>query len=703
MTRYISNISTVHYCRLPKLLIVCLFAFHYLASAQTFNVSGGPIPDDGNSVDYMITVSGLPTTIDILNFGVETVCLNAIHTYDSDLEFYLVAPDGSQVSLSLGNGGGDDNYTGTCFNHFASTSITQVAAPFTGTYKPQGQLGIVNNGQNPNGIWKLHINDTYPFADIGDLLNWSITFGSTPATANFVTQTNIPLVVLRTNGQSISGVEKITAQMGIIDNGPGNTNHITDAYNVYDGYIGIEIRGSSSGGFPQKQYSVETRDNLGENLNVSLLGMAEDNDWILYAPYTDKSLMRNRLTYDLSNDMNRWAVKGKFCEVILNGEYQGIYELTENIKRGADRLNIAKLTTTDIAGDELTGGYIVKIDRVSGPSWVSSFPPDPINVYANQIVYQCIYPKPENIVPVQFNYIQQYVNSFETALAAPTFTDPLIGWRQYGDENSFIDYFLLNELTKNVDAYTLSTFFFKDKDSNGGKLQMGPNWDYNLAWRNADYCTAETADGWIYRKNDFCTTDISFWWKRFMLDTQFKDRMKCRWNELRTTVLSSAYIFNKMDVIAMYLDESKERHFQQWPILGTYVWPNPSPLANTYAEELVHMKQWINQRLNWMDTNLPGICSILGNQTLYKENGFSVYPNPVAETLNIRTAQLLSNNATVTVYDAFGKVVILQKISTANDDNHTLTIDLKTIQKGFYFVKISDNGVEIGVEKIIKI
>jgi subtilisin-like proprotein convertase family protein len=703
MTKEFTLLRIMKSFRLQTFLLICLFAFHYLSSAQTFTGTGGQIPDDGNSVDYLITVSGLPSTINTLNFGIETVCVNVIHPYDSDLEFYLVAPDGSQVSLSIGNGGADDNYTNTCFNSFAATNISQGTAPFTGTYKPQGQLGIVNNGQNPNGIWKLHILDNYPFADIGDLLNWSITFGSTPATAYFVTQTNIPLVILNTNGQSISGVEKITARMGIIDNGTGNTNHTTDPYNVYDGFIGIEVRGSSSGGFPQKQYSVETRDNLGDNLDVSLLGLAADNDWILYAPYTDKSLMRNRLTYDLSNDMNRWAIKGKFCEVILNGEYQGIYELTENIKRGADRLNIAKLTTTDIAGDELTGGYIVKIDRVSGPSWVSNFLPDPINVYSNQIVYQCIYPKPENILPVQFNYIQQYVNSFEIALAAPTFTDPLIGWRQFGDENSFIDYFLLNELTKNVDAYTLSTFFFKDKDSNGGKLQMGPNWDYNLAWHNADYCTGDTPNGWIYRKNDVCNTDISFWWKRFMLDTQFKNRMKCRWNELRTTILSNTYIFNKMDVMASYLDESKERHFQQWPILGTYVWPNPAPLANTYAEELVHMKQWINQRLNWMDTNLPGICSNLGNETLYKEKGFAVYPNPVAETLNIHTFQVLSKTATITVYDAFGKVVLLQKIDTTVNDNQTFTIDFKTIQKGFYFVKISDNNVELGVEKIIKI
>ena len=683
--------------------LLFLLFFVSLSDAQTFTGLGGNIPDNGNSVDYLITVSGLPASIDTINFGVETVCINATHTWDSDLEFSLIAPDGSQVALSIGNGGDGDNYTGTCFNYFAPTSITQGSAPFTGTFKPQGQLGLVNNGQNPNGIWKLHIYDNYPFADSGDLLDWNITFGNTPALAYIVSQSDIPLVILKTNGQGIPNDPKITAQMGIIDNGPGTINYITDSFNVYDGFIGIEIRGSSSAGFPQKQYSLETRDSLGNNLNVSLLGLAADNDWILYAPYTDKSLMRNRLTYDLSNDMNRWSIRGKFCEVILNGEYQGIYELTENIKQGNDRLNIAKLTPNDTVGDDLTGGYIVKIDRVSGPSWVSSYPPDQINNSSNQMIYQCTYPKPADIVPVQFNYIQQYVDSFEKAMASPTFYNAITGWRKYADENSFIDYFLLNELTKNVDAYRLSTFFFKDKNSNGGKLQMGPNWDYNLAWHNADYCNNETPADWAYRITDYCSADISFWWKRFMLDGQYKNHMKCRWITLRASVLDTTYIFHKMDSAALYLDAAKDRHFIQWPILGTYVWPNPAPLAATYAEELDHMKQWIIARLDWMDNNLPGICNPAGDKDLFGGNVFTVFPNPVTETLKINTFQRFGKDVTVTVYDAVGKIVAQQNYIASANNTETLTLDLKSILKGVYFVKVSDQGVPVGIKKIIKL
>jgi subtilisin-like proprotein convertase family protein len=647
--------------------------------AQTFNGSGGLIPDNGTSINYSIIVSGLPSTIDTNLFGIETVCINAIHTYDSDLEFYLVAPDGTQVALSMSNGGGGDNYTSTCFNYFAGSSIVQGTAPFTGTFKPQGQLGLVNNGQNPNGTWKIRIYDNYPFLDSGYLIDWSITFGTQPAKASYLKKSNIPIVILNTNSESIPFDTKITAQMGIIDNGFGSINYVTDSFNIYNGYIGIEIRGSSSGGFPQKQFSIETRDSLGNNLNVEILGMAKDNDWILYAPYTDKSLMRNRLTYELSNDMNRWAVKGIYCEVIINNEYQGIYEFTENIKQGDNRLDIANLTLNDTVGDDLTGGYILKIDRVSGDSWVSNFPPDQVNTYENEIKFQCIYPKPENILDIQKNYIQQYIDSFETSLASINFADNNIGWRKYADEYSFIDYFLLNELTKNVDAYTLSTFFFKDKKSNGGKLQMGPNWDYNLAWRNADYCNAELAHGWIYRKNDLCQSDIPFWWKRILEDENYINNMKCRWLELRSTILDTSYIFNKIDSITSYLNEAKDRHFNQWEILGTYIWPNPSPIANTYIEEIFNMKNWIVERLNWMDNNLDGECN---NLNIEKNNFFnvSIFPNPTYDNI---TCFFPSENANIIINDSQGKLVKDYKV------NNGESINLNFLKSGIYFVEIS--------------
>ena len=153
-----------------------------------------------------------------------------------------------------------------------------------------------------------------------------------------LTSSNLPIIVIDTYEQVIPDEPKISAHMGIIFNGSGEINYITDSSSHYDGDIGIEIRGHSSQHyFPKKQYGLETRDSEGENINVSLLGMPEENDWILYAPYSDKSLMRNVLAYDIAKSLGSYAPRTQFCEVILNNDYVGIYVFMEKIKKDSNR------------------------------------------------------------------------------------------------------------------------------------------------------------------------------------------------------------------------------------------------------------------------------------------------------------------------------------------------------------------------------
>lgn len=418
------------------------------------------------------------------------------------------------------------------------------------------------------------------------------------------TASNLPIVMINTNGQTIQDDPRIVCDMGIIYNGVGATNNINDPFNEYDGKISIELRGSSSQSFPKKPYALETQDSLGNNNNVTLLGMPKENDWILYAPYSDKSLMRNFLTFDLGRKMGRYAPRTVYCELVINGAYKGIYILMEKIKRDKDRVDIAKLDVDDLAGDSLTGGYIVKIDKYTGTGgvdWLSDFP----NIGGGSLYIQYHYPEATAMFPQQLDYIESYVDSFEYALNGPDFADTTIGYAKYADVNSFIDFYIVNELAKDIDAYRLSSYFYKDKDSKGGKLTMGPLWDFNLAFGNADYCNGGDPTGW--EVNSGCGDNNPFWFERLLDDTTYQNKLKCRWEYLRGRSFHQDSIYNFIDSVAIYLDDAQQRNFQQWDVLGNYVWPNYY-VGNTYQDELVFFKTWIADRLVWLDSNMPGTC-----------------------------------------------------------------------------------------------
>jgi subtilisin-like proprotein convertase family protein len=690
---------------MKQTLLLIFTIFSVTTQAQTYSGGGGAIPDAGPQVAFPITVSGLsPATVDTV-FGVETICLNITHTWDADLNILLQAPDGTIVDLSVGNGGSGDNYTNTCFNGFATTPIVAGTAPFTGTFRPQGFLGAVNNGQNGNGQWKLLIQDTYA-ADAGTLLNWSITFGNNPAKPFLFTSSNLPIVLINTFGASIPDEPKIAAQMGIIYNGVGVRNYLTDAPNNYNNKIGIEMRGSSSMSFPQKSYGLETRDINGTQKDTMVLGMPKEHDWILYAPYDDKTCMRNVLSYDIANKTGHYASRTVFCELFINGQYQGIYVMMEKIKRDNNRVDIAKLKPTDISGDDLTGGYIIKVDKQTGSGgsggWNSNF----TSSTGSNIFFQYHYPKDVDIVIQQKNYIQAYVDSFEVALNGPNFADPAIGFRKFADVNSFVDYFILNEISRNVDGYRLSTYLHKDKNSNGGKLKIGPAWDYNLAWWNANYCNGNLSTGWAYQFNSVCGGDswqVPFWWTRMMQDTEFKNQLKCRWTQLRQTTLNTTLLSNFIDSVALFLGESQQRHFTAWPILGVYTWPNPSPIPADYAGEIMAMKTWMINRVNWLDANMPGTCTVGIVENSDFEKSFYVYPNPFTNTIKLSFYLPENEKASIRIVDMLGRTVYEEQTKTylKGDNSVEINLDAQSIEKGIYFISYTSNGNTVS-KKIVK-
>ena len=414
----------------------------------------------------------------------------------------------------------------------------------------------------------------------------------------------LPLIEVNTNGGPIVDEPKINAKITVIEGNRVN----------YSGNIGIEFRGSSSQGFPKKGYGIETKDSQNQDLDVSILGFPEEEDWILHGPFSDKSLMRNMLIYDLSRDIGRYASRTKFVELQINATYQGVYVFMEKLKRNKDRIAIERLNADENTGEDLTGGYILKVDKSDreGYTQQNSFSSqvgsaiDPFLTTEIRFLYE--YPSPNEISTPQRTYITGYVRDFEAALAGANFMDPNLGYEAYIDVDSFIDFFLLNEITNNVDGYRISTYMNKDKN---GKLKMGPVWDFNLGFGNADYCSGGSTNVWAYRFNERCPGDfwqVPFWWERLLQDPAYVIRLKNRWVQLRGGALSNTNIMGKIEAYVDTLEETGaiEANFDQWPIFGTYIWPN-NFIGQTYAEETDYLKTWISDRLVWMDGAIGGL------------------------------------------------------------------------------------------------
>ncbi|NNV56228.1 CotH kinase family protein [Limnovirga soli] len=522
------------------------------------------------------------------------------------------------------------------------------------------------------------------------------------AQVNF-TSSNLPVFVINTHGQYIPDEPKITADLGVINNGAGKRNNLGDAFNEYNGKVGIEMRGQSSQGFPMNSYTIELRNDTGAEVKTTLLGMPEESDWVLYAPYTDKTLMHNFLAYTFSASLGHWAPRCRFVEVMLNNQYIGVYVCMEKIKRDKNRVDIKKLESPDIAGDALTGGYIFSIDKEAN-AWFSPYHPN--NNPNAYLQYSYVYPKPEDIVAPQQQYIQQYVDSFENALAGPTFQSPATGFRKYADENSFIDYLIVNEISRNVDGYRLSSYFHKDQSSINGKIVAGPVWDYDLAFRNADYCDGSLTHGWAYNFNQVCPGDyyqMPFWWQRFMQDTTFQANLYCRWQQVRQTVLSNTRIFAIIDSAYNVVQEAQQRHFTQWPILGQYVWPNPQPIPTSYDGEISTLKTWLTQRLSWLDDNMPktGIC--VNWPATNKGTIILKIPNPVINFYlgNIQSKQ--SQTLYVRVIDMLGRVVYANTMQAqAGANAFPGAAGLNSLQTGIYFIQIISETGEKVVMKVLR-
>jgi hypothetical protein len=505
-----------------------------------------------------------------------------------------------------------------------------------------------------------------------------------PASYNAST---LPIIKINTEGKTIVDEPKITAKMQVINNSNG-INSFEDTNYEYDGFIGIEIRGNTAQMFPKKSYTLETRLSDGSNNNVSLLGLPAENDWVLHGPYSDKSLMRNALAYSIGNAMgNGWHPRTRFAEVEINGEYRGVYLFVEKIKIDKNRVDIATLKPNDNTGDELTGGYIISIDRDQEGSWNSPFYGRTGSV---DVPFSYVDPAYKDLTPQQRNYIRTHIIEFEYALHGKDFKNPELGYRAYIDVETFIDYFIITELSRDLDGYRVSVFFHKDKDSKGGKLKMTPFWDYNICFGNANFFSAGDEIGWAsdgIGKGDWY--EIPFWWDRFREDPYFETLLKYRWEELREHVISKTTINSFIDSCQNVLKDAQLRNFEKFNVLNTYVWPN-NYIGGTYQNEVNYLKNWIDGRIDWLDSQIDKIVPsfIVSNQVTSPTNNFEpvVYPNPFSDQFTIEFNLQSDSKADIVIENLMGQRVC-RKTVTVIPGRQTIKFTYDELgQKGNTFI-----------------
>ncbi|GAB2499007.1 CotH kinase family protein [Algoriphagus taiwanensis] len=439
-------------------------------------------------------------------------------------------------------------------------------------------------------------------------------------------ESQIPYLVIDTQGREIPYEPGIPAKMKIYQEKKFQGEYPID----------LEYRGKTSFRLSDKKgFNFETIDDSGEGIDVAFFGMPAEEDWRLIGHVVnlkekylwDRSLIYNHVGYELFRKMGRYASRGQFVELEVNGEYLGIYYFCEKLKRDSNRIDIKSLNSSST---NLSGGYILKIDKTDpGPehdgkplsyflsnwdddarytefnSFRSTFdifgepltfapyaPPYHEKQYL-ETYFTYEYPKAEDITPAQKIYISQYLLEFEEALLQDDFSQSTRTYTEFIDLNSFVDFFLITELTRNVDAYRLSTYLQKDRD---GKLAMGPVWDMNIAF---DEGGRIPMNDWVANYNDYVSNDpwmVHFWWDRLLEDPVFKQAVRTRWKELRQSQFSPSSIQKIVDDAVTYLQSNGavERNYAKWD----------QGIGVNYDQTIQNLKIYLTDRSQWMDSQI---------------------------------------------------------------------------------------------------
>jgi len=355
-----------------------------------------------------------------------------------------------------------------------------------------------------------------------------------------------------------------------------NTNGL---YNQEQNNIALQIkgRGNSTWDKPKKPYRLKFTS------KAPMLGMATAKNWVLLANYSDKTLIRTSMAFDLGTKIGAdYTFQGRFVELVMNNKHLGNYFLTSQVEVNENRVNIPELKKSNTSATDITGGYLLELDqrRDSDPKFETS----------RKLPFTI--KSPEDISTQQFDYIKNYIQQTEDVINAEDFSAN--GYEKYINVESFINWYIVQEVTSNEDAKDFSSiFFYKDRN---GKLGLGPLWDFDLAAGNNNYSNSRYPTGWWIKNGP--------WFSHLFKDPKFVAKLKIRWNAVKAKELKE--IPATIDKTAKYIDLSQHENFLRWPILDTYVWPNQFVLG-TYPKEVDQLKKWLNERISWLDGQINAL------------------------------------------------------------------------------------------------
>ena len=379
--------------------------------------------------------------------------------------------------------------------------------------------------------------------------------------------TGLPIIYVNTNGVAIDSKEDYVEGVASIIGGENYPD-------LVEAEMKIKGRGNSTwwqgGVWGKKPYQIKF------DVKTEVLNIPKDKKWVLLAELSDKSLIRNKISREMG-DISRfdYVPKAEYVELFINDQHAGTYLIGQKVEESKNRVNV---------GDK---GYLIEIDQTNRideddvyfttDGW-SKFPSNLFNIKEPSL----------ELNSNEYNLIKNHIIDFEEALFGDNFTDADLGYRAFIDLDSFIDWYLINEICKNQDAATYSSIYFNYIP--GEKIKMGPLWDFDLAYGNVDYSNATYPEGFHIKSNP--------WYKRMFEDPYFNSLVKDRFLYYETNL---DMLLNKIDLIEKYLEKSQQKNFEIWPILGQYVWPNPV-YYDTHHEEVEHLKDWIEQRMTWLKT-----------------------------------------------------------------------------------------------------